>query len=63
MKSQNQLILAHLKAGNKITPLDALSKFGCFRLSGRVYDLRKQGHDIKMRMVQRSGKNFAEYSL
>ena len=41
MKSQNERILAHLKKGKKITPLDALEKFGCFRLAARISDYEK----------------------
>ena len=35
-KSQEDNILEHLKQGNRITPLDALYKFGCFRLASRT---------------------------
>ena len=46
MKSQEESILRHLREGNSITPLDALEKFGCFRLSARIKHLRDKGHDI-----------------
>lgn len=49
--SQNKRILESLQGGEKITPLDALERFGCFRLGARVYDLRKAGHDIKSETV------------
>jgi hypothetical protein len=61
MKSQNQKILLHLKKGKKITPLEALNKFGCLRLSGRIFDLKEDGHDIKMKMVVRNSKRVAQY--
>lgn len=64
METQAAQILAHLKAGKAITPLDALSQFQCFRLGARIYDLRSEGHDIAKRMVETpSGKKVAEYSL
>ena len=61
--TQNQQILDYLKSGKKITPLVALKKFGCFRLSARIYNLREQGNAIITKNVTRKGKTFAEYSL
>jgi hypothetical protein len=46
MKSQLDQILAALKEGEQLTPLDALQRFGCFRLGARVADLKKLGHHI-----------------
>lgn len=64
MKSQNEQIKAHLESGKTITALEALQKFGCLRLSGRIYDLSHDyGMPISSRMVRRSGKVVAEYSL
>jgi hypothetical protein len=57
-------ILAHLRAGNRLTALDALESFGCFRLAARIHELRNQGWQIAERMVETSsGKRVAEYSL
>ena len=62
--SQTALILAHLSQGKAITPLEALAKFGCLRLSARIWDLRDKGYDIKTRIVTTStNKNVAEYYL
>ncbi len=61
--SQNKQILNYLLQGKKLTPLTALSKFGCLRLSARILDLRKEGHNITTENVTRKGKTFAEYSL
>ena len=44
--NQTEQILAHLKAGNSLTPIDALNLFGCFRLSARIKDLRDSGYEI-----------------
>ena len=63
MKSQNEQILQHLKRGRKITPLDALNKFGCFRLAARISDLRNQGHVISTENVTKEGKTFASYKM
>ncbi len=62
--SQADQILAHLKAGNVITPLDALAKFHCFRLAARIKDLRDAGYRIVTNeRVLLDGKSIAEYRL
>jgi hypothetical protein len=63
MKTQNEMILAYLKKGKSITPIDALNKFGCFRLAARVSDLRKDGLNIATKYVTKEGKNYASYKL
>lgn len=44
--TQNKQILNYLKTGKSITPLEALYEFGCFRLSARIFDLKKDGWPI-----------------
>ena len=61
--SQNTQILSYLKQGKKLTPITALNKFGCFRLSARILDLRKQGHNINTENITKQGKTFAQYSM
>lgn len=61
--SQEQKILAYLKQGHTLTPLQALHWYGCLRLAARVESLRKQGHLIMTDTVKRNGKRFAQYSL
>ena len=61
--TQNQQILNYLKTGKSLSPIDALNKFGCFRLSGRIYDLKKEGHDIETAIVTKKKKSFAVYTL
>jgi len=57
-------ILMALKRDEKITALFALNEFGCFRLSARIENLRKQGYSIRTEMVEtESGKRVAEYSM
>lgn len=60
-KSQNENILAYMKQGNGITAIDALHRFGCFRLASRISDLKKQGIEIQDKMIHREGKKFKEY--
>lgn len=64
-KSQCKAIADHLaKPGARLTSLDALRMFGCFRAAARVEELRKQGMDIKTHMVPViGGARVAEYSL
>lgn len=63
-QSQSQRILEYLLAGKRLTPLLALEKFGCFRLGGRVYDLKREGWDIQTEMITlQSGKRIAEYRI
>ena len=63
--SQNSQILAWLRKGKTITPRLALDLFDCFRLSGRIYDLRDAGYNIKTRdkVVGPKKKHVAEYYL
>ncbi len=62
--SQNAMILKALQNGDKITPLDALNRFDCFRLGARIYNLKKLGYPITKEMIKtRSGKHVALYSL
>ena len=44
--SQNKQIADYLNKGKKLTPIDALNKFGCFRLAARIADLRNEGMNI-----------------
>lgn len=62
--TQTAQILAALKAGHHITPLDALDRFGCFRLGARIYEIKQAGHRISKTMVETaSGARVASYSL
>ena len=40
------MVLDYMKRNGSITQKDAINEFGCYRLSGRIYDLRKLGHEI-----------------
>ena len=64
MLSQNTAILAHLRAGKRITGLDALTRFGCSRLAARILDLRQAGHPITGETITTdTGKRCKEYRL
>lgn len=47
MDSQVKDILKDLERGDEITPLDALSRYGCMRLGARIYDLKHMGYEIR----------------
>lgn len=66
--SQNGAIKHYLEEGGRLTPLDALHLFGCFRLAARIKDLRRLGLDIRtdyIRVVNEAGKTVTvgQYSL
>ncbi len=49
--SQCQKILAHLQSGKTLTNAQAASLWECYRLSGRIKELRDRGYDIGRRDV------------
>jgi len=60
--SQAKQILAYLQQGNRITGIEALNLFGCFRLPARISDLREEGIDIKDEYVTTpTGKRVKSY--
>lgn len=57
-------ILAYMKAGNKITPLEALNKFSCMRLQARVHDIEQRtGIRVKRQRVKVRNKFGAEVTV
>ena len=63
LESQNQKILKYLKTGRSLTQEEARSLFDCWRLSGRILDLRERGHSIFTEMVKVGRKRFGKYYL
>lgn len=61
--SQTDKILNALESGKKLTPIDALEDFGCFRLGARIHELKKEGYPIKTELTKENGKYFATYSM
>lgn len=61
--NQETQILNYMLKGNSISPLEALSKFRCWRLSGRIFDLRKQNYPIITTMIGKGQKTYASYSI
>lgn len=64
--SQKEQIRKYLQEGHKITPLESLSQFGCFRLAAVIHRLKNEGMRIKSKLVKvnsRSGKPVSQYWL
>jgi len=66
--SQGKMILNHLREGKTLTSLEALHKFGCLNLKGRIWELRqqvaKEGYQIDTNWITtNTGKRIAEYKL
>ena len=62
--TQDGNVLQLLKSGQTITPIQALNKFGCFRLAAVVHRLRKeQGWPIHTDIIKHNKKHWAQYSL
>jgi hypothetical protein len=61
--TQTDRIRRHLERGKSITPLEALSRYGCFRLGARIWDLRREGMAILSERVTRKGKTFSSYRV
>ena len=65
-QKQTDLILNHLREHGSITPLEAMSEYGCMRLASRISDLKRQGYPIlaeRGKGVNRNGEtvHFAVY--
>ena len=64
MNTQTDQILAYLKTGGSLTPLDALDKFGCFRLGARIWDIKRRGFAIRTEnLIVPGNKRVARYWL
>ena len=62
--SQNKQIADYLNKGKKLTPIDALNKFGCFRLAARIAELRNEGMSIVTKTIKlENKKQIAQYSI
>lgn len=66
--TQCELVLRHIKDFGSITPAEAVSEYGIYRLASRIYDLKKRGVIFETEMVY--GKNrygeltkFKRYSI
>lgn len=61
--TQTEEIVNALESGEAITALDALKRWGCFRLAARINELRQEGYKIVTTPVLIDGKKYAKYWL
>lgn len=68
MVSQKQMVLDYIREFGSITPIDAFRDLGVTRLAAKIFELKKEGHDIDK--VIETGKNrfgnrtrYARYSF
>lgn len=59
--TQNEMILNHIKKHGSITSMEAFAEYNITRLSGRIHDLRREGHNIITE--KRKAKNGAMYAV
>jgi len=62
--TQTEAIRAHLMQHNSITPIEALDKYGCFRLAARIKDLRNEGFSVVSTIIEsETGKRYCRYVM
>ncbi len=61
--TQKSQIKAWLEDGKSITPIEALNRWGCFRLAAVINRLRSDGMDIITERVNDGEKSYAKYYL
>lgn len=65
-QTQNGKILKALLNGERLTQLDAYTRFNCTRLGARIFDIKNMNEEYKNKFVDRwvvlpSGKRVKEY--
>lgn len=63
MSQTNELLTYLENHPEGATPLEIWKDLRIYRASGRVHDLRKQGHDVKTDIVEVDGARVARYWL
>ena len=61
--SKKQDILDHLKKGKSITPLEALTQYGSFRLSAVIFNIRELGYETHTEMMHDMENTYARYTI
>ena len=57
--SQKQRVLNYINEFGSISPKEAFEDLGAYRLSAIIYDLKKDGHNIKTE-IERSKNRYGE---
>lgn len=59
---QNAAVLAYMREFGSITAKEAVAALSCYRLSARIYDLKRAGHNVVAERVDSgNGGQFARY--
>lgn len=66
--TQKEMVLDMLKTNGSITSWEAFTELGTTRLSGRIFDLKKDGYEIEKENITRKNRyghsvTFAKYTL
>ena len=63
--TQKSKIKKHLQSGQSITPIDALERYGCFRLAAIIHTLKNHyGMNIKTELVKNKyGTKYGKYTM
>ena len=63
--TQKSKVRAHLQSGQSITPIDALERYGCFRLAAIIHTLKNDyGMDIKTELIKNKyGTKYGKYTM
>lgn len=61
--SQADRILKRLKEGHPISSWTAIQRYGCTRLAPIIFNLKKEGYDIRTTIIKDGTKKFARYKL
>lgn len=62
--TQLEIVNHHLENHGSITPLEAQSNYGIWRLAAVIHKLKKRGVDIKRKLkTAPSGNKYAVYSI
>ena len=63
-RSQTERILEWMLQGHPITPIDALDRFGSFRLGARIAEIKAKGYLVYSEFITTpSGKKVKQYHL
>jgi hypothetical protein len=57
------MIMKYLATGKPLTALQALNKFGCFRLAARIHEMRIEGLAINEKTINKNGKRYSQYQI
>lgn len=64
LTNQGRKILAHLKRGQTISPLEAQAVYGVYSLAGRIFEIRGAGYKVNTKLKEdASGHRYARYNL